>query len=238
MALKGSYETTWGDVTKALSNRFTIIGPNYAGSGDTKDSGGKIELDDLIEQNVQAALNEGLTSFHVVGFSLGAVIATAIAGKYPNLVKSLVSVAGWVETKPYMQFMFDLWKKLIVLDKDAFSQVLYHTGFGPDFYNQFTDAKPIINMVPEFTPTLAPGTDRQIELDYGLNIQSYLPSIESPSLVVGLTDDHLVPIENCKELADGIKDSYYTEVKSGHFVPWENSADFVKLIDDFISANN
>ncbi|WP_051271308.1 alpha/beta fold hydrolase [Shimazuella kribbensis] len=232
----GSYESTWGEVTKALSDRFTIVGPNYSGSGETKDSGGKIELDDLIEQNVQAALNEGLTSFHVVGYSLGAVTAAAIAGKYPDLVKSVVCVAGWVETKTYMQFMFDLWKKQIALDKEVFSQLLFHTGFGPNFFKQFSNAKEIIDTIPGFTATLAPGTDRQIELDSRLSIQSYLSSIKAPALVVGLTDDQLVPVKYVKELAKEIKDSRYTELESGHFVPWENSEALVKLIDDYLSS--
>lgn len=232
----GSYESTWGNVIESLSGQYKIVAPNFSGSGHTKDDGNKLDLNDLVEQNVQAALQENLDKFHVVGYSLGAVVAAAVAARYPERVKSATLVAGWVESTLAVSFQFDLWQKLYYADPLIFAQFLIHTGFGPGFYNNFGNLDELLQLAKNFKEILGSGTGRQSELDGRINIRPFLNQIIAPTLVVGMTHDRMVPVENVKELASLIKGARYEEIASGHLVPWENSAAFVNAISSFIKS--
>ncbi|ASJ55953.1 hypothetical protein BP422_21845 [Brevibacillus formosus] len=232
----GSYETNWSEMVGALSSQYTIITPNYSGSGNTVDHRERFELDDLVEQNVQAVLNEGIEQFHVVGYSLGAVIAAAIAAKYPDRVKSASLIAGWAESDLATAYQFDLWQKLFKTDRTLFAQFVIHTGFSQAFYRHFQNTEQLQQLAKDFATTLAEGTDRQSELDSRIHIRPLLSSITAPTLVIGLTHDRMVPVEHTKELASLIKGAIYREINSGHLVPWEQGETLIGEITHFLST--
>ncbi|MGG4440572.1 alpha/beta fold hydrolase [Brevibacillus fortis] len=232
----GSYETTWSEMVKALSSQYTIITPNYSGSGNTVDHREKLELDDLVEQNVQAMSNEGIEQFHVVGYSLGAVIAAAIAAKYPNRVKSASLIAGWAESDLATAYQFDLWQKLFQTDRTLFAQFVIHTGFSQQFYRRFQNTEQLQQLAIDFAATLAEGTGRQSELDGRIHIRPLLDHITAPTLVIGLTHDRMVPVEQTKELASLIKGASYHEINSGHLVPWEQGETLIEEITRFLAT--
>jgi 3-oxoadipate enol-lactonase len=234
----GTYENTWGDMIKSLSGNYKIISPNYNGSSDKQDQKGNLQMDDLVEQHIQVVQQEGIEHFHVVGYSLGSEIAVAIAAKYPDRVKSVTLVAGWVESNLSSAFQFDLWRKLYQLDRVLFAQFLIHTGFSPDFYHQFSSIEELHQMANQFGGILAKGTDNHSELDKRINIRPLLASINAPVLVIGLTYDRMVPVENAKELASLIKGAQYREIASGHLVPWEKSEALIEEVSRFVRLHS
>ncbi|MGD6959990.1 alpha/beta fold hydrolase [Rossellomorea aquimaris] len=234
----GTYENTWGDMIKYLSENYKIISPNYNRSSYTMDQTGKLQMDDLIEQHIQAVQQEGIGQFHVVGYSLGAEIAAGIAAKYPDRVKSVTLIAGWVESNLSSTFQFDLWQKLYHLDRALFAQFLIHTGFSPDFYHRFSSIEELYQMAHQFGGILSTGTDNHSELDKGINIRPLLTSITAPVLVIGLTYDRMVPVEKTKELASLIKGAQYREIASGHLVPWEKGEALIKEVSSFLYSSS
>ncbi|MDO3678311.1 alpha/beta fold hydrolase [Paenibacillus ehimensis] len=232
----GGTNENWGDMIKALSGEFTIVAPTYTATSEMMAHGEGLQLDDLVEQTVQAARQEGIESFHVVGYSLGAEIAAAVAAKYPERVISATMVAGWVESDLASAFQFDLWHKLYRLDRVLFAQFLIHTGFGPDFYNHFTHKDELLQLAGQFSEMLAPATGLQSELDGRVNIRSLISGIKAPSLVIGLTYDRMVPVEYAKELASLIPGAKYREIASGHLVPWEKGDQLIGEVAGFLRS--
>ncbi|SHF03806.1 Pimeloyl-ACP methyl ester carboxylesterase [Seinonella peptonophila] len=234
----GSAIGNWGGIIPALATRFHVIAPDYSGSGKTEDSGGTLTLEKLIEQHVAALKNEGLTSVHVVGYSLGAVIAAALAGKYPHYVQSLTLIGGWVESDLRAQFRFDFWQKLFHQDRELFAQFVMLTGFGSTFYNKFRDIQQLVHTIPDFAAGIELGLDRQAHLDARIKIRSLVTNISAPTQVVGLTEDQMVPIEYCKELAELIPTAQYREIESGHLVFAENPRKLLAVIEEFLLEND
>jgi pimeloyl-ACP methyl ester carboxylesterase len=227
----GTYQNTWGELIQALSERYQVIAPNYGQLG----LGSSLEVEDIVEQHIAAALQEGIEQFHVVGYSLGAEVAATLAAKYPNRVMSLTLVAGWVESNVTSEFQFDLWQKLLHTDRAAFSQFLMHTGFSANFFQSFSSLNDLLPAARHFAEILAEGTNHHIDLDARINLRPLLSSIIAPSLVIGLTYDRMVPVEQTKELASLIDGAQYREITSGHLVPWENNAALIEEISQFIS---
>jgi len=168
----------------------------------------------------------------MVGFSLGAVVAAATAALEPGLVRRLVLVAGWAHTGDTRQrLMFELWRDL---DRAGFGllyrEVILH-GFSPRFLEGLGPggiAETIAAGARE------PGLDRQIDLDLRVDIRDLLPRVTVPTLVVELTRDQLVPAWGPIALHEGITDSRYTEIDSGHLVLFERPAEFTKVIRGFV----
>ena len=113
--------SSWQLVTPLLSAVRTVVMPEFPGSGETVDAGGRLEVDDLVAQVLAVADDLGLERFHLGGWSLGGAIAVAVAAAAPARVESLLPVNVWSKTDARMKFTFDLWTQLIETDPQLFA---------------------------------------------------------------------------------------------------------------------
>lgn len=84
----------WRAQTKALSRDFTVLRYDLPGHGGSAPAPGSLELDHLVRQIAALLDDESIEHTHVVGFSLGALIAQAFALAHPERVLRLVLVSG------------------------------------------------------------------------------------------------------------------------------------------------
>lgn len=105
----GSAEANWGHLVDRFAGRWTVIRPNYSGSGNTTDAGTSLSVEQLAGQLLAAAKAAGKVPFDLVGFSLGAAVAVVAAARAPDLVRSLVLIAGFADsTDSYLKLEFSL----------------------------------------------------------------------------------------------------------------------------------
>ncbi|MFI6927515.1 alpha/beta fold hydrolase [Nonomuraea spiralis] len=226
----GDAATNYAHLVPNLADIRTVITPDYAGSGETTDPGGDLTLDLLIEQ-VAATFPEGGPS-DLVGFSLGAVVAAGLAARYPELVRRLVLIAGWTHAgDPRLQLGLHTWARLAATDPESYAAYGPLVGFSPAFVSGLGEDG-LKAMLAGDPP---PGTVRQIELDLRTDIRDLLPAITAPTLVIGCTQDHLVPVEHARALHAALPGSRYAELDSGHVVLHERPAEVTALIRDFVT---
>ena len=72
----------------------------------------------------------------LLGFSLGALVATLVSAEYPQLIRSLVLLNGmpW-GGDPFLKLQFGLWLDLIRRDRAAFGKLVLLSGFSDSFLN-------------------------------------------------------------------------------------------------------
>lgn len=224
-------EGTWGHLVDQFTDKHTVIRPNFAGGDETTDDGGDLTIEDLAAQ-VAAAIEDATDGrVDLVGFSLGAVVAAAVAALRPDLVNKLVVAAGW--TNPgdeYLRNLMTVWRRTAT-DPEAFGRFGALTGFSRQFLNMIGKEE-VDKIAAGGIPT--PGALRQIELNLRVDIRELLPKITADTLVIGCTLDATVPVENARELHAAIQGSTYAEIESGHVVLFEQPAAFTKLVKDFI----
>lgn len=216
----------WRPLMEALGDRYTIVAPDLPGSGDTHDPGGPITLRDLIAHVVATARHAGLDHFHLVGHSLGAVVATATAGLHPGLVRSLTAHAGWVKPDAQMAFQFELWQRLVLTDPAAMARVLLLTAMGEDTLRAW-DRAGFEQATAAFTAALdgaRDGVARQAAANTTIDITEFLPNVTAPTLILSSADDRIVPPHHQHELADRIPRATLRRVPGGHGLPAENPA--------------
>ena len=231
---------TWGPLVETLSNQYTIVAPDLPGSGDTRDPGGPITIRDLVAHVVAAALDAGLDSFHLIGHSLGAVVATATASLHPDMVRSLTAHAGWIKPDPQMVFQFELWKQLVLTDPAAMARVLLLTAMGKDTLHAW-DRTGFEQAAEAFTDLLDGAKDgfaRQSEADMTIDITDFLPNVTAPTLIISSADDRIVPPHHQYELAERIPHATLLRVPGGHGLPAENPTLLATKITEYLDQVN
>jgi pimeloyl-ACP methyl ester carboxylesterase len=78
------------DGIAALSGRFEILSYDLPGHGETVTPGGPYEIDDLSDQLAAILTVSGIARAHVVGSSLGGMVAQHFAATWPERVDRLV----------------------------------------------------------------------------------------------------------------------------------------------------
>lgn len=229
----GSAAANWGGFIDRFAGHHTVVAPDYAGSGETTDPGVRIEFADVVAQVVGAADAAGQESFDLVGFSLGAVVAAAIAAEYPERVRSLVLIAGWSSCdSARLQLQFRLWQELHARDHRLLGRYLAFTGFSPGFLDSMSWPE-LEGLTAEIGFTIPPGMARQAELNLRVDISAALPKISCPTLVIGCTRDQMVPVEESRRLHAAIEGSEYREFETGHLVIFEQPEALAVAIEEF-----
>ncbi|MFC4059603.1 alpha/beta fold hydrolase [Planomonospora corallina] len=226
---------TWGRLVHRFADRHTVITPDLSGAGRTADGGGPLTVEGLADQVAAVIEHAGAGTADVLGFSLGAPVAAAVAASRPALVRRLVMVAGWTRTDAdeYMRNLFTLLRRLGDLDADAFGRLLTMTGFSRGFLDAI-GRQGVEELVSNVPPT--PGTLRHVDLDARVDIGPLLPLVRARTLVVGCAQDATVPVARSRELHAAIPGSAYAEIDAGHVAFFEKPDEFVKLVRDFVQA--
>ncbi|GAB2559765.1 alpha/beta fold hydrolase [Nocardia heshunensis] len=224
-------EANWAESIAELSDRYTVVAPNYAGSGATT-APDVVTVDDLAAQVLAAADHAGLTAFRLAGHSLGAVTAAALAARHPDRVESLVLHAPWSVTGTRAAAVFDLWQHLLRNDPAALARLLPLTVLRPETLAAWS-AEDFEQTVAAFTDLLDPGKAVQIAADRSADIRDLLPRIAARTLVLGSAYDQVVPIAEQREVADAVPAAEYLEFEAGHALPLEDGPGFTKAIAAF-----
>jgi pimeloyl-ACP methyl ester carboxylesterase len=225
--------SNWGALIDEVSDRYTVVAPNLPGAGATPVDPAPIDLDALADQVLATARAAGLERFHLVGHSVGAVIATAVAARQPDAVTSLVLHAGWVRTTPREAFMFDLWARLLRTDPALLGRHLILSAFGPDHLASLDDAQ-FAELAAGFAQMLDERILGQIELDSRIDLRDAVGRITAPTLVIASADDQIIPTRHQRELAAAIQQAEYIETPGGHGLPFEDPARLFSLITEYL----
>ncbi|MFJ9608575.1 alpha/beta fold hydrolase [Kitasatospora sp. NPDC101176] len=225
--------SNWGPLIDAVRDRYTVVAPNLPGAGGTAPEPDPLDLDHLADRVVATVRAAGLHRFHLVGHSVGAAVATAVAARHPGAVASLVLHAGWVRTTPREAFMFDLWARLLRTDRDLLARELVLTAMGPDLLAALDDAQ-FAEMAASFTAMLDDRILGQIELDARVDLRDAMGRISAPTLVLASADDRVIPPHHQRELAAAIARAEYLEVPGGHGLPFEDPDRFFSAVTEYV----
>ena len=223
----------WNQVRDAFPIPVQWVGFEFPGSGESSMPTAALELDEIVHDAVALMSHLGHTTFHVAGYSLGAVTALRCAAMYPDRVRTVTSLCGWAVTDARMKVTFDLWRRLIAIDPELFMRYALADGYTA----QGLDAlAPMYDMVVTMAATgVQPGSDAHLELDIRVDIEDSLNQITSPCLVIGAIEDRWVDITKARHLASRIANASLVELPAGHLVIGELAGDIAAAMGKHLS---
>lgn len=227
----------WGQLLRHLTPGRTVICPDYAGSGQTTDHDGPLQLDELVEQVLAVADACGQASFDLAGYSLGAVVAAVIAARHPERVRRLVLVAGFTggeDSRATLQF--GLWRELIARDRELMARFILLTGCSPAWLSAQGDEQLARRAAMIVKHTHWAGMARQADLDARLDIRTELARIQAPTRVIAGCHDQMVPAALTDALTAGIAGADRIVLPGGHLLTLEQPQALAEAILAFVDA--
>lgn len=230
----GDGETHLGPLAARLAERWTVVRPDYSGSGVTEDSGGPLTVAGLAQQAKAVADAAGLDRFHLLGFSLGAVVAVQVAADHPQRVASLVPLGGFVSSRDSrLQMMLKFWRDLVDRDRAALVRHWILTGFSPAFLSSLSPETLEDYVALSLATKNWRGVRRQIDLDLDIDMRDVARQVAAPTLVVGCGQDQMVPPAHARALAAAIPGAGYAELDGGHCALLEAPDALAALVEPF-----
>jgi 3-oxoadipate enol-lactonase len=232
----GMREATWGMHAEVISRgrRALTMDPRGSGDSDTPDSA---YTSATVVADVAAVLDDaGVDAVHVVGQSMGGMIAQDFALACPDRVRSLTLVSTYARA--------DEWSRGIMLARrrmiDAGGLELQfaisiHLVFSP---RSFRDHRAFIASLQErlaASPPVLHAYLRQIDYVLQHDATPRLHEIGRPTLVVAGGHDVLTSAIQNRELADAIPGARYEEfADASHGLIWEEPERFADVLTAFL----
>lgn len=235
----GSDSSSWLPVVQELQDSYTCLTYDHRGLG--KSSLGKSAISYDVEL-LASDLEELLVALHwenihLIGQSMGGVVAQAYAIRYPKRLLSLALHVTWARLRPRLRLIFE--EQLHYLELLEIQDVI--RLLGPYIWSNtiLAEHKEMLASFRAQRSKLVPPSKEVYQKQLGICL-SYdgldaLSQLELPVLVTGGHEDFLVTADHCREIAKRIPHSTYHEFKKfGHAVSFEGVVDFNLLTKKFI----
>ncbi|MFE5586447.1 alpha/beta fold hydrolase [Kitasatospora sp. NPDC056531] len=230
----GSAWDNWGPLLPDLAAHRTVVAPDYPGSGDSPYEPGEPTLDELAERLVATADEEGLSTFDLAGFSLGAAVAVRIATRHPERVRSLLLLAGVAGGSARLSMLSELMVDLEDRPADL-ARLMLTVVFG----HTWVDALPAeqrTELEEALKSPLPAGFRQQFRLAARVDVREELPAIAVPTTVVGTAEDMLVQPSQHRLLASGIPGARFVELPGGHLPTIDALPQLRDVMLEFVKA--
>ncbi|MFF9091228.1 alpha/beta fold hydrolase [Streptomyces sp. NPDC014991] len=231
----GGIDANYGPIMDTLTAEHTVIGPDYPGSGRTERSEEPLTLDGLADELVATAVEEGMNTFAIAGYSLGSPVAIRAATRHPDRVTALVLTAGFAHPNPRFLLAAKLWRDLLRAgDLEQLAAYVSLIGLSAPALEAIGQDD-LDTALRTTAATIPPGTPEHIDLiiDH-VDVRADLATLTVPTLVISTTLDQLVTPQHHRQLADAIPGARYAEVAAGHLPFVEQPAEWGVLIRDFL----
>lgn len=237
----GSSLQTWDVWSSQLEQKFRVIRLDLPGFGLT----GPSPVNDYSEKNDLATLTRfvnklGLSSFSVIGHSMGGKMAWGLAAAEPDRVKALVLMApdGFPDAKDIGSKPYEM-PSVMGLMKFCLPKLLVRKSIEPAFFNPNALTDHLVNRY--YDMLRAPGVRAAI-LDRG-NQTVYtdpvprLKRITAPTLLIWGEQDRLIPSSNAKSYAGVLPVSKTVLLPNlGHLIQEEQPEVGLRQVTEFLTS--
>ena len=249
----GANKESWLMNIPTLSKYYRVIAFDSRGVGATDRSGEFYTMGSMAEDTVGLLDALDIERAHIVGVSLGSMIAQEVAINFPQRVNKLILAA----TTPGMSDAAnkDMWDKKnaemrrntglgedfnerIMSDSDSFDVVKIMVRITANAFNRIVFKIPMVLGARYYFNKVGPsGVLDQLRAVSKHNTIDRLDQIKAPTLVMAGTDDKIVPIEFSRIVAGHIPSAKFVEFKRGsHSFFMERSKRFNREVIEFLKG--
>jgi 3-oxoadipate enol-lactonase len=198
----------WGLQRGAFGRRHRCLAPDNRGTGDSDAPPGPYDLSEMARDAIAVLDAEGIDRAHVVGASMGGVIAQIIGVMHPDRVRSLTLACTACRHHDWRRELFAEWANAVsergmgALSDDAMRWLI-----GPRLQRRFGVFVNVLARVLMQTKPSAFVAQIDAILDAREELRMELPRITAPTLVITGSQDTLTPLGDAEELAELIPGS-------------------------------
>jgi pimeloyl-ACP methyl ester carboxylesterase len=232
---------SWGEPFKgALEEGFDVIAFDNRGIGLSGPVDGPFTIDEMATDTAGLLDALGLESAHVVGISMGGMIAQELALAHPQRLRSLTLGCTYCGG-PGSQLMPEKNLQKLVAgmasgDRDKAIRAGYEVNLSPAFRADeahFADFHEMATTVPAAKATI----ELQAQAIFSHDTSGRLGEISTPSLIVHGTVDGVLPFPNGELIASLMPNARFEVLDGiGHMFWWEQPQRSAELIREHALA--
>ena len=229
---------SWAPVRAALARNFRLVLPDIRGAGRTLPHDAPVSMELLAEDALALLDHLGIARAHVLGHSLGGLVAHRLAVAAPDRVDQLVLAASGAIDARGAGLLGDLaTAREAGLPADLWFRLLFQWLFRPDFFadpRRVADAARLAAAYPYPQPAAAFRAQLAAAV---AGAPRGGDRIMAPTLVLcGALDLLLVPAASRASFADlnGVHCSELAD--AAHSLHWDQPAAFVAAVTEFLTA--
>lgn len=217
----------WGDAfLDALAADFDVVAFDHRGVGDSTDVGGEFTIADLADDAALVLDALDWPAAHVMGISMGGMVAQELAIRHPDRVRTLVlgcTYAGGAGSALDAPGPMEMFQAMQTGDIEAVVKASYTANLSSAYtddqahYEPFRAASLSVR-IPVTTVM------RQAQAAILHDTSTRLNAVTAPTLVLHGTADRMLPISNAEHIA-GLVPGAQLEVFDGvgHLFWWERT---------------
>jgi len=237
----GGDHLAWAFQVPALSGRYRVITFDNRGAGQSSVPDEPYSTWMMAEDAVGLLDALGVERAHVLGASMGGMIAEEVALNHPGRVRSLQLHCTYARPDRYMLALMDAWRAIRAkATPEEWLRTVALWLFSPRTYAERPD---FIEMVIQTGlanphPFTLTGFLRQGDAVRGHDALDRLPTLTCPTLVSVAEDDILVPARFAREVAAAIPQAELRVIDgAGHAYFWERPDTFNTMCLDFLTEH-
>jgi 3-oxoadipate enol-lactonase len=230
----------WEPVVDLLAERFTVLQFDNRGVGESDVPAGPYSVADMAADAVAVLDAAGVERAHVVGASLGGMIAQEIAIGRPECVERLVlacTTPGGSRGFPMPAQTIRLLTESLVMPREKALRLFVENALAPESVRAHPELVERIMAHRLANPQSIPAWQAQAAAGATFDAASRVGGIAAPALVLQGDEDVVVDPRNAELLAELIPGARLERFEhAGHVFFWEQPERFVRLVTDFLEA--
>ena len=235
----GADHRAWHLQTEDLERSFRVIVFDNPGVGQTTGPRGPYTTELFGDVAVALLQSLGVERAHVVGASMGGLIAQQVAVRHPELVRSLTLHCPWWRADPYTQALIRSWQSYArVAGMVELSRQVWLWVFTPCFFEERPDWFAGLEEEAQKPGQSVEAFCDQAEACISHEALEAVAAIEAPTLITVGDGDILTPPAHSRALHERIKGSIlHIWPQMGHAPFWEIPEEFNRLNLEFLEAH-
>ncbi len=230
---------TWAYQTPALTAAgYRVLTFDNRGIGKTNKPAGPYSSE-LMAADAKALVDElAITDFHLMGVSMGGMIAQTYALAHQEDLRSLTLGCTYAAPGPFCSRMFAMWAEIAAVQ--GVPMVMRDVtlwAFTLDFFRQREDELTEFENAMRYIDQPVSAYLAQLAVIQNHDTTAHLGGIAVPTLVIAGEEDILIPTRLSHDLHDLIPDSTWATTPGGHGCIWEHPEPFNTRFVDFLKQN-
>ncbi|TFG80328.1 MAG: alpha/beta hydrolase [Chrysiogenales bacterium] len=215
-----------------FSKNYQVVTVDLLGHGLSQVGKAKVKIDSSAEHIEEIFKSAGIKSAHLVGVSMGSLIAQCFALKYPERILSLTVLGGYSINKEN--------KELAKAQRKEIFKWLFKMIFSMDAFRKYVASVSLIDKVEQvrFLESASLFTRKSFIVMSGLgNIIKQRENVQQtyPLLILAGEKDLALVLKTSAEWHKEAQGSrFYVIEKAGHCANMDNSAKFNEVLLNFI----
>ncbi len=223
----------WWQHIPGLARRFRVLMMDLPGHGQSPRPEEPLSLEGMSAELYRTLQGMNLSQVHLVGLSLGGMVAQVLAVDHASLVRSLTLCDTLCEVGPPLARILE--ERARAVEEGGMSAIVKSTlerWFSPSFFANRPDVvSEVEKLLLAADPIINAQTWRAIAR---LNVVSRLPKLHLPALVIKGSLDNSIPPGAGERLANLLGAPLVELSGCAHMAPLEAPEKFIELLESFL----